>query len=1112
MQTTHYLKKFGHPPLPTVILHRTRLISALREAILNEIEGNIRRTPRKLVLLCAPAGYGKTTLLADFAASTSLTCCWYFLEHTDADPSVFLPNLFTSLGQVFPQLSASLGMASVNQLTQDTHASRESYRQAIDALCQSLEYEVSGRFAFFLCNYEQISESEMLADLFSYWLTRLPPQVVLVVESRAYPNIALAQLMIHGELYVLNSGVLRFSATEISELARLRGLAALAPADAERLATFFDGWIAGILSGTYLGDVRSLLSDQHRASGQNSLFASKDTLIPRQDNLLAYVANEVFQHYPTLYRFLQSVSLLQCIDAEMCDALLASTGSAERLARLEEQGLFVSSDQQAVYICHQVIRHLLSTQLRHQDADRFFALHRRAAELWLARQNYEQAMYHALEIQNYELAIQILLASYRQLLQRRSLDTLTTWFDALPLAIWENTPHLLLIQASVALARRQHAPALRLLERASALLANQPATCATPPSHRLSAEIDLLRARALCQAGDYHQAQAVCQQTLQRLPEQESDLGIAARTMLGICAVHLRNTSSGIPILQEVLYQQNIPLEEQQIEEIREALGRAYYLTGNFALAEHHLTRALKCCEQLRDEQGIVNNLLCRGDLYREQGRYEEAEAVLQKALGLARISTAAPACQGYALAHLGLLHLEQQRYPQALPFYEDALALAYRWEDDNLKNLVVPALSMVYLFLGDAASAFLFLDQMNLQETGLQTTEMRRAEHALAYGLILLYQERYTMAYERLKEAEAALHSRGLEQRLLAVRLRLAACQLALEHTSEALRLLEEVTARLAEHVHYKQSVLVELQWLPALFQTIKRLPQLARLRELLCVEAESSQKAGDLPAASKPGEPELPTPGLTIRAFGEPEVLLNGRPLKRWRMARTMELFFFLLDASHPLSKEQIVTELWPQFDEQIDQTFHSTLYYLRKILGAPCVVFQAGGYRLHLAAYYGEQIWYDVQIFQTRCTEAERALALGDETAARAAFLEAVELYRGDYGRPFYSNWCSVRRDELRTAYLQARRQLARIAWQRRDFDEGAEHWRRMLQIDNCLEEAHFSLMQYYRLQGRRSLAIRQYRDCQEALRQELGIEPGSALQQLYQLLLSSPSASD
>lgn len=233
---------------------------------------------------------------------------------------------------------------------------------------------------------------------------------------------------------------------------------------------------------------------------------------------------------------------------------------------------------------------------------------------------------------------------------------------------------------------------------------------------------------------------------------------------------------------------------------------------------------------------------------------------------------------------------------------------------------------------------------------------------------------------------------------------------------------------------------------------------------------------------------------------------MLLDEQPIKRWRMAHAMELFFFLLDADHPVSKEALLTALWPEYDKQTTQIFHNTIYQLRKLFGDASVIYSPAGYSLDMAACYGEQVWYDVQLFQQQRIAAERALAQGNEGLATEALLKMVQLYRGDYGRAFYNEWCTFRRDDLRIAYLEAQRQLALMAWNAEAWSESADHWRQMLRLDNCLEEAHYGLMRCYVRQGKRGAALRQYQSCQENLQKELGVQPGQAIESLHQRLVA------
>ena len=240
----------------------------------------------------------------------------------------------------------------------------------------------------------------------------------------------------------------------------------------------------------------------------------------------------------------------------------------------------------------------------------------------------------------------------------------------------------------------------------------------------------------------------------------------------------------------------------------------------------------------------------------------------------------------------------------------------------------------------------------------------------------------------------------------------------------------------------------------------------------------------------------------------MGEPAVLIDENPVTRWRMARSMELFFLLLDQGHPLRKEQIIDALWQNYDKQSNQAFHSTLFYLRKAIGEACIISQGGAYVLNLAAHYAS-IEYDVELFQEHFARGKQCLEQEDEEGAQHAFEAMLTLYQGDYVQTFYNDWSSSRRNELRQESLDAHRELALIAWHHEKIATSMKHWQQILASDNTQEEAHYGLMRCYVRQGKRSLALRQYRQCEKILQEELGARPGPTLQQFYQRLNNATS---
>ncbi len=175
------------------------------------------------------------------------------------------------------------------------------------------------------------------------------------------------------------------------------------------------------------------------------------------------------------------------------------------------------------------------------------------------------------------------------------------------------------------------------------------------------------------------------------------------------------------------------------------------------------------------------------------------------------------------------------------------------------------------------------------------------------------------------------------------------------------------------------------------------------------------------------------------------------------------------------------------------------------MRKAIGGACITSQGGVYTLNLQALYGEDVWYDVAAFEQHYDQAKQALKARQAEQVQQHFQQMVDLYQGEYVQSFYSNWCLVRRDQLRQWYLDARRELARIAWGKEQWEHSLAHWQHLLALDGYAEEAHYGVMCCYVRLGKRSQAVRQYQRCSEVFKSELAATPGPALQKLYHQLI-------
>lgn len=1108
MQDVSVLKKISGPVLSPTILHRDRLVRKLEEII----TGKKNSGGYKLVVLCAPAGYGKTTLLADFAQHSNFPCCWYSLERTDADEETFLTVLLQSIRTLFPHFGKALDPLSANALAAGMPHQPDQLEAVIDALITALASEITERFALFLCNFHEVNTSQRVSDTVNRLLQRLPPQCIFVIESRAVPTIDFASLLARDEIVGIDHTLLRFTAAELRDLACIQEVAPLKETEAEQLNTLFGGWIAGILLGTRLGDARILRSCRDVYTS-----ASAPDLQIDRHNLYGYLVKEVFGHDKETLAFLKETSVLQQMTPALCDALLETTDAAGRLQYLEQHGLFVTrggDDPQITYTCHPLLRELFHEELHSQSPKRFAALHARAMKLQHASRNYEQAIYHALEASLNDAAVGLIFEVHEQMLELGRVETLARWIDALPTEITTRYPKLLLIRARTYLLSGEYALALPLLALASEAIMRQPPVVDANEIPLLQASIAIAQSKALFQMGEYAQAQQLCQQIIEQVPANETILHAEAHTRLGMCANVQGNFAVGIVHLQKALQLWGRNSERRQTAELHSALASAYSLIGNFALAEHHHSRATRCWDRLQDERGKVDSLTRLALIKFRQGELAEAEALLQQALTIARSNVGFRRGAAYALVNLGEIYQDQGLYDRSLAVTEDGLALARQLQDRYLISCALCILAMTYLLMGDAETALFLVSEVKLEPSSGRNDGYERAICELTRGTIFLYQGRHDEAFALLTDLESYLRKIGLKADLLRTTLRLIECQLTRGAIPEALQHIDEMAA-LILHNDYEQLVRRELRLLPTLERAVRTMPELARLRAI--IQPETAPAPAEIAEEQRPAPvaltPELAITGqrhLKILALGEPAIFIDEKQVTRWRMGRAMELAFLLLDNGGPLRKEQIIEALWPETDERIDQTFHSTIHFLRKSLGSSCIASHAATYWLDLPSLYRDAVWYDVAAFQEHNAKARQALLCNDDITAKTELLAMIALYRGDYVQSFYSDWCTFKRSKLRLAYLDARHQLALIAWRAEQIDESVIHWQHALAIDDCLETAHYGLMRCYLRQGKRGLALRQYQHCVEVLRRELSAEPGTAIQGLYQQIMKSSSA--
>lgn len=405
--------KIAIPRIRPDRLTRSRLIEALNDAL-----------DRELILVCSPAGFGKTTLLADWAAAANVPVAWLSLDPDDDDPARFWRYVIAALDRVFP----GLGDRSLPLPT-----GPGGDHGVVTALINQIEAQ-AGDIVLVLDDYHAV-KSPLIHDGVALLLSRIPRRMHVVIATRSDPPLPLARLRVQGQLAELRDADLRFTSSESDELLRQGWQLDLSPEVIAALDAKTEGWVVGLQLAA--------LSLRERPDPDALLDAFTGT----HRYVLDYLTEEVLGRLPDRIRaFLLHNSVLDRMTAPLCNTVTGDTDGQDMLERLERINLFVVplDEHRRWYRFHQLFAEALRAHLRRVEAERVPDLHGRAAE-WCERNGLvDEAIRHAMGAQNPTWAARLVEEHLNETLQRGETALLGRWIELLPDDAVRSQPGLLL--------------------------------------------------------------------------------------------------------------------------------------------------------------------------------------------------------------------------------------------------------------------------------------------------------------------------------------------------------------------------------------------------------------------------------------------------------------------------------------------------------------------------------------------------------------------------------------------------------------------------------------------------------------------------------------------
>jgi LuxR family maltose regulon positive regulatory protein len=746
----------------------------------------------KLTLVSAPAGFGKTTLVADWLQQVDRPCTWLSLDDGDNDPNRFLAYLALALQRI----NNSWGQ-TVRELL------RSPQPPALTAMAAALMNEIAAGYSPFVLVLDDchLISALPIHDALTFLLDNLPPQMHLVILSRADPPFSLARLRAGGEMTEIRADDLRFTLEEAVAFLNEGMNLDLTQQQIAVLKSRTEGWVAGLqlaglsLQGLPLGEVRGFV----------------ETFAGSHRYVMDYLMEEVFgRQPPRVQEFLLQTSILDRLCGPLCDVVTGQDDGQTMLEWLDAVNLFIVplDHERRWYRYHHLFADLLRDRLSAAQADRVAALYRPAVRWCEQNDLIEDAVHYALKAKDYDMALRLIEQVTDRLWERNEILTVLNWMKALPKDLVRSQPRLGLTYA-VALANTGQLDAVEpLLQSVEAHLKKEKALSfgtgppssdsdevdAMPASHRewhyttpegLLTMVDIRRAFVARFSGDPNDAIAFSTRALNRIPPDN---------------LYIR----GIAWL---------------------FYGHAHLLAGDAETAGQTLEKAIADSQAAGHVAAYLNAAHFLAQLRVLQGRLREAGAIYQQALQFVAGQKGKVVFAGIERVGMGDLLREWNDLESASHYISEGLRLTEASGD--------------FEFLRDGYIARARLDQANgsldsalaFIQKAAQT--VRRSQLAWDTALIEAWRARLWLAQGNLPAAERWVQT----------------CQLSVEDSLDFLCEFGHLT--LARVLLAQGKPAVADVFLERLLQAAELAGRTGRVIEILALRALARQVYGDTPGA---------------------------------------------------------------------------------------------------------------------------------------------------------------------------------------------------------------------------------------------------------------------
>lgn len=772
--------KFYVPPI--------RVKHVPRERLTERLTTNLQR---KLTLISAPAGFGKTTLVSEWIAllqaqttiqhQNKTKLAWLSLDESDNDLIRFLTYLVGALKRIDTP-NPSLGDGVLNML----QSPQLPPLQSIMTLLINDLVEIECKVILVLDDYHVIDTSQ-IDDALLFFIDHLPPEIHLIIATRDDPQLPLARLRARGQLTELRATDLRFTPAEVNYFFRKVVGFDLSQEDILTLEQTTEGWIAGLqLAAISMQGHEDLTSLIRSFSGSNR-------------HILDYLIEEVLERQSkAVQTFMLQTSILHQMSGSLCDALTGQNDGQATLEALERANLFIIPlDHDRIwYRYHHLFADLLRQRIGQNQQHDIVNLHRHAAEWYMQHGMPDEAVNHALQSGDYDWTATLIESFVDEVWYRDEHAKLHQWLSRLPAEAMANKPnlHIMFAWSSIAIGKLDEAEeSVQKVENTVEKLINSGENAYSPDMiMTLQGRIAMTHAYLMLLRGDFKNTITLSRKALELLPPEDSAWRSTASIALADCYALSGDFKAAYPA------------RLASVEETK-AVGKLYpLLLANLKLAAAmrqggHLHRLIEICQQniqLATNNGLsqtitVGSLMAiMGEAMAELNQMDDAVYHATRGVELAE--------NHGDIALLGWSYICLVRVLFSIGRFADAQEIIERLEKANQQFDIPPWIASpisawqvrLYLAQGelDTASAWAETSQLETH----QAPHYIREKEGLVLARVLMAQERLDEAISFLGHIHDAAESNGRAAHLIETLILIALALAAKDEENQAITTLE--------------------------------------------------------------------------------------------------------------------------------------------------------------------------------------------------------------------------------------------------------------------------------------------------------------------------------